>query len=132
MKQLHYLLLGFILISGNVACKKDSPDQTLRNGTYTGTFTVRYQNSVQTTAASLTLANGRFSCTNNFVPGTGSGTFSYTTSTLSFQDEGVWTANFDWNLILNGDYSYTFDGKTLRFSADKNDVGNYSYELVLQ
>ena len=38
--------------------------------------------------------------------------------------------NFDWNLILNGKYEFTYDGKELVISANKNDVGFYKYELT--
>jgi len=43
-----------------------------------------------------------------------------------------WTADFDWNLILNDTYDYAFDGEKLIISADKNNVGNYKYELEKQ
>lgn len=51
---------------------------------------------------------------------------------MSFTDENAWTADFDWNLILNGIYDYSFDGKRLLLVANKNNVGNYKYDLVRQ
>lgn len=37
-----------------------------------------------------------------------------------------------WNFILEGQYDYQFDGKSLKIYADKNDVGHYEYRFVKQ
>ena len=113
------------------ACKKDV---NIIDGTYKGTFTVTYSSGVQIGQTTLELKNGRFSCAGNAnrIPAGGSGSYSSDKNTITFQDENFWTADFDWNLILNGTYDYSFDGKRLKFSADKNGVGNYTYDLERQ
>ena len=44
----------------------------------------------------------------------------------------MWTADFDWNLILEGQYEYQCNGRNLKIFADKNGVGHYEYNLVKQ
>jgi hypothetical protein len=114
------------------SCDKDDLD--VKDGTYKGTFTVIYRSGVQTGQTTLELKNGKFSCSGNSnrIPAGGSGSFSYDSKKIAFNDENAWTADFDWNLILSGKYDYTFDGKTLKISANKNAVGNYVYDLERQ
>lgn len=115
-----------------MGCKKDNLN--IKDGTYKGTFTVTYSSGTQTGQTTLELKNGKFTCSGNSnrIPAGGSGTFSSDNGKITFNDENGWTADFDWNLILNGNYDYTFDGKKLIFSADKNNVGNYNYDLEKQ
>jgi hypothetical protein len=42
---------------------------------------------------------------------------------MSFSDDKMWTADFDLNLLLNGDYETTFDGKKLSLTANRNNIG---------
>lgn len=114
------------------SCKKD--DLNIKDGTYKGTFTVTYSCGTQSGQTPLELKNGKFSCSGNSnrIPAGGSGTFSSNNKKITFNDENVWTADFDWNLILSGQYDYTFEGKKLIISADKNGVGNYKYDLKKQ
>lgn len=118
-----------VLIAG---CNKD--ELNIMDGTYTGTFTVRYSSGTQTGPTTLNLQDGKFSCQGNpnRIPAGGSGTFFADSKTITFQDENVWTADFDWNLILSGQYNYTFNGKKLKIFADKNQVGYYEYDLEKQ
>lgn len=122
----------FSIVTIFSACKKE--DLNIIDGTYKGTFTVIYSSGPQTGQAILELKNGRFSClgNSNRIPSGGSGTFSSDNNMITFNDENFWTADFDWNLILSGKYDYSFDGKKLKFSADKNGVGNYKYDLERQ
>ena len=103
-------------------------------GTYSGTFTVNYSDGTgkSTGATTLELKNGRYTCTGNHnrVPAGGSGTYSISNGKIIFEDENIWTCDFDWNMILKGEYYYTFDGKKLKFSENKNGVGYYEYDLV--
>ncbi len=123
------ILAVFLLASVFIGCKKLNLE--VKEGTYTGTFTVTYQSGTKTGSTSLELKNGRYTCSGNAdrIPAGGSGTYSVDKGIITFHDENIWTADFDWNLILNGPYDYTFDGKKLILSADKNNVGHYEYAL---
>ena len=122
-----FLLLALL----TVQCNNRQP---IEDGTYVGTFTVRYDNSTQSGAVSLRLNNGSYTCSanTNRIPAGGFGTFSVQGNELVFVDSGAYTADFDWNLILDDPYQYTFNGRRLTLSADKNGVGNYRYELEKQ
>ena len=116
--------------------KIEEISKPVEEGTYTGIFTVTYlvdmpgswadSGSRQTT---LELKDGKFTNTGNHRGG-GSGNYSIESNKIIFEDLNFWTADFDGNMILNGEYEYTFDGKRLKFYAYKNDVGYYEYDLV--
>ncbi|MBE0650672.1 MAG: hypothetical protein IH595_07500 [Bacteroidales bacterium] len=132
MKTLKLILVTLTMVTLLLGCKKDN--LKIENGTYTGTFTVTYSSGTETGSTTLELKNGKYTCTGNpgRIPAGGSGSYSFDSSKITFNDVNYWTGDFDWNLILNGQYNYTFDGKNLKISADKNNVGHYEYNLEKQ
>jgi len=132
MKTNFLIVTAFSLATLLWGCKKDN--LTIKDGTYKGIFTVTYSSGTETGQTTVELKNGKFSClgNSNRIPAGGSGTFLTDNNKIIFNDENVWTADFDWNLILNDTYDYAFDGEKLIISADKNNVGNYKYELEKQ
>ena len=118
-----------------ISCGKTSIP--IEEGIYSGTFTVKYfvempwvSGSGETT---LELRNGEYTCTGNsdLIPAGGSGNYSLKNSRVIFNEEHGWLANFDWGLILNGEYDYIFDGKRLKIWI-KSEVGLYEYDLTKQ
>ncbi len=97
------------------------------NSTYVGTFTVTYSSGSQSVPVTLTLKDGKYGCSTR-----GSGTYLTHEDKITFKDENFWTGNFDWNLILNGQYDYSLEGKKLKISAYKNNVGHYEYNMEKQ
>ena len=106
--KLLYLALLFVVVLQ--ACDKDTeptPDQLL-NGTYTGNF---HRTGMDTVAVSITFTD------NNFIgyssrpkyPGICRGSWDVTGSTVSFVDSCTWTADFDWTLILSGNYNISVE-----------------------
>ena len=93
-----------------------------------------YRNDRKSGKTTLVFENGRYTCSGNpdRIPAGGSGTYSIDNGKITFVDENFWTADFDWNLILGGQYDYQFDGKNLKIYADKNVVGHYEYRFVKQ
>ena len=104
----------------------------IEEGTYTGIFTVAYPTGTHTGKTTLELQNSKYTCEGNAnrIPAGGSGAYAIDTDKITFHDENIWTADFDWNLILNGTYDYSFDGKKLKISIKKNNVGYYEYDLI--
>ena len=117
-----------------MSCNKDNSGTTISEGKYKGTFTVTYNSGKQSGRTTLVLENGKYSCTGNSdrIPAGGSGTYSLDNGKITFAEENMWTADFDWNLILEGQYDYQCNGRNLKISADKNGVGHYEYNLVKQ
>ena len=124
-----FIFLAFAIAS----CNKDGTGSV--TGTYVSTFTVTYPTHTATGNATVKLhRNGQFNCsrdTNN-IPAGGSGTFTKTADKMAFKDINYWTADFDWNLILNGEYNFSLDGKNLKLIAFKNDYAQYEYDLTRQ
>ena len=112
----------------------------LEEGIYSGTFTVKYFVEMPQSwgrgsgATTIELKDGKYTCTGNTnrIPAGGGGTYSIKDNKIIFEDKHGWTADFDGNLILNGEYDYKFDGKRLKISANKNDEGHYEYDLKKQ
>ena len=67
----------------------------------------------------------------NHIPGGGSGIFELGDhGTIKFEDQNVWTADFDWNLILNGNYKYKLKGDSLILKKELQEgVKTYEYRL---
>ena len=136
--------VNVIFINGEqVYCYNDKGNEVEYGdleGVYTGTFTLRYCSDVPewwywnytSGETTLELKNGKFTCTGNpnRIPAGGSGNYSINNNKIIFEDVNYWTANFDWNLILNGEYDYTFDGNNLKFS--KVLCSHYEYDIKKQ
>jgi hypothetical protein len=110
------IILSFIMILFAGCSDKLNPD--LLNGRYTGTFHYISPADLKGTSApaDVRLADGRYSSAGNehYIPAGGSGTFVIKDQKfLEFKDENIWTANFDWGLILNGTYNYEVKADSL-------------------
>ncbi|MCP9752196.1 hypothetical protein [Ferruginibacter sp. HRS2-29] len=137
MKLFYSVLFLLSLLLVFAGCKKDGSRALIIPGTYTGMFKVVYPSQTQTGPVTVTFSAGnRYSSTFNpgGVPGGGSGTcsISLVQDSITFNETNYWTGNFDWNLVLTGKYSYSFDGTHLKIWADKNGVGYYEYDLLKQ
>jgi hypothetical protein len=138
MKKYLALFIGIAMMIFAYSCSKQQ--QKPGTGIYTGTFTVEYSNGnsfggndTETGAVTLELKSmSKYDCSANSdrYPAGGSGKYCVGKDKITFTDECMHTADFDWNLILSGEYNYTCDGKNLKIWANKNGVGKYSYELI--
>ena len=142
--QICIFLFALILSLG---CKKSTTVDVLLDGNYTGVLVIT--NSVKsvpvTRPISISLQDGKFNITPstdaNLKPSGGKGTYNFKNGIGYFTDEGVWTADFDWNMILNGEYDIRSSGVdlTLRkrfklqtgFSPATSDA-TVAYEYILK
>jgi hypothetical protein len=125
--------LALIIIVFMACHQKNSQRiEGIEEGIYTGEFKVVYPTGTHTGKTTLELRNSKYTCEGNAnrIPAGGSGTYSINNNKITFHDENIWTADFDWNLILNGEYDYSFDGKKLKLSTDRNHAGHYEYNLT--
>lgn len=142
--QICIFLFALILSLG---CKKSTNVDILLDGNYTGVLVVT--NSVksvpETRPITISLKDEKFSITpsgtTNLKPSGGKGTYTFKNGIGYFADEGVWTADFDWNMILNGEYDIRSSGIDLtlrkRFTAktDFSPATSYAtvdYEYILK
>lgn len=129
------ILSSFLLFVAYTSCNstnKDDSNQAL-NGTYAGIFTVEYVNG-DTISNPVTLKfteenEYQSSANQDRIPAGGSGTYKKKDTTINFTDVNTWTADFDWNLILKGEYQFEQNKDQLILSAYKNEVGLYKYKL---
>ena len=101
------LLLIFIAISIS-ACEKESID--ILDGTYKGTFQRDIINSDDEIAnITLILDKGVFkgSSDKSNYPAICQGTYSIKQDTIIFENQCMFTADFNWTLILDGKYVIT-------------------------
>ena len=63
------------------------------------------------------------------IPAGGSGDWEIQDSVVIFRDKNIWTADFDWHLILDGKYSYSVLGDSLILTADRPNGKSYIYRL---
>jgi hypothetical protein len=132
MKKLFFGSLMLAVALGLTSCRRDLQDPV--DGVYVGTFKVIYPTEDFEGSTRVTLENGRYECEGNEekLPAGGSGEYTVKKRTILFEDENAWTADFDWNRVLGGEYGYTFDGKTLKLVKDRMGIGYYEYNLELQ
>jgi hypothetical protein len=116
-KKLIYLAILIAAISG---CT-DKLTFSAMEGTYSGQF--HYISPLDTVKkiapASVSFSDRTYISQRNQdrVPAGGSGSFEILRDhLLEFKDQNIWTADFDWGLILNGKFRYEVKGDSLILS----------------
>ena len=71
----------------------------------------------------MTFINGTWTGESGIVkfPALCNGTYSNSSNAMTFENACVWTADFDWTLILGGDWTYTFNGNLLIMTKSNGD-----------
>jgi hypothetical protein len=108
--------LAMVALVGLTACKKDKNEVEIASGTYEGTFARVGQARFEPPApVTLTFNGNQFSGqgTVQYYPALCNGSFSVNGSTATFKNACLWTANFDWTFVLDGDYQFSVDGDSL-------------------
>lgn len=128
-------LLAATLILALSGCS-DKLSLDALSGTYTGKFHyLTPENSAKVTAdAKITFSDHTYSSlrNTNYIPAGGSGVFEIQPEEiLNFKDENIWTANFDWGLILNGKYKYDLKGDSLILTRYTEPCPNCSMQAGL-
>jgi len=106
-----------MLIIGISGCEKSAknPEQ-IPDGSYFGTFQRNpASGGGQKANIQITFSKGRWTGQSDIVnyPVIGYGTYKTQGNKLSFDNECAFTANFDWSLILSGEYDYTINGDAI-------------------
>lgn len=110
-------ILLIVLLIGITACEKSkNPDSNPPQGTYIGTFqriSPHYDSQVSNVI--LSFFGGKWSGQSDIskYPALCSGAFTVTENYFDFTNACAWTAEFDWSLILSGEYEYQLTGDSL-------------------
>lgn len=126
-------LLLLIVAIGLFACKKNNSKSI--SGIFEGQFIAIYPatNDTFLGKALITLStNGQYNSKAdvNLYPAGGSGSFTFNDSIIAFNDVNVWTSNFDFNLVLNGLYKYSYEGSKLNLKLHNTNGNIYQYILL--
>ena len=100
------------------------------NGTYEGTFQrdrVWREDSIANITITFEGNSWNGSSDIDKYPALCRGTYSIDGETITFQNECPWTADFDWTLILSGEYILEGSGETLEFSHDTRSASSDTY-----
>ncbi len=110
---MRYFLFAIIMALGLVACEKSASDDQVLSGRYLGIFS---RTGMDTSQVSLFFDLNHFEgfSSNNYYPAICAGNFELSAGQISFADTCAWTANFDWSLILSGDYNIQFTDGIVR------------------
>lgn len=124
-------LFSLLLAFGLCNCKKSENEITkIPEGNYIGTFQrIPVWSDGQISNISITFSSGKWSGQSDIskYPALCHGTYEVQNNKLIFQNECAWTAEFDWSLILSGEYQFTINGNSLIFTRDYRNSTNDTY-----
>jgi hypothetical protein len=125
----YFSVLLFLVISFS-GCSKSDPKISSLKGTYSGTFYCRYSSVVSPGNATVMFSGDNYQCSDNStrVPAGGNGSYHIGNQEIQFKDINLWTADFDWGLILNGNYTYQANADSLVLTKSTNS-SFYQYRL---
>ena len=124
------LFLALILVTGLLSCNKEKFEEEIE-GNYTGTFQrVSPTGFYGPQQVSLHLKDNSFSgeSANARNPAICHGSWEPGSSTINFKNACMWTADFDWTLILDGEFKYELNGMHLSMWKTTGEVID-RYEL---
>lgn len=122
------ILLLFVAF---ISCDRSSSLTTDRS--YKGSFSTKnLVHDYAPTPFSLALEKGKYTFTplENSPMKPSSGTYVVKDKMISFVDENMWTADFDWNLIFTGDFYVTENKKEIILTKKRDD--NFKYIYILE
>lgn len=128
MKPFPYLVLAVAICIG---CRK-SHTVLIRESVYTGTFQRLTPQGGTIVNVSLTLDSGRYSSEGGSgrYPVICKGSYYTKPDSVYFLNECMFTADFDWTLILSGAYSYTQKEDSLIISRQYQQAFTDIYRLA--
>ena len=119
---MRYLFSVIFLSMIFISCRKN-PDKRW-DGIYQGTFQRQIGATGAISNVSLTISSDGYVGYSSQAkyPAICRGMQSMTKDKIIFHDACVWTADFDWNLILDGEYDLDVIGDSLVFHRDYNGI----------
>lgn len=117
MKRICFIIALLLLFCG---CNEDINEiESIPDGVYTGTYQREYAHTSPTLISNITLAftSGTWWGTSSTprYPALCNGDFTIKNGIINFENQCVWTADFDWSFILSGEYSIAQNGDVIEF-----------------
>jgi hypothetical protein len=103
------------------ACSDLALNPSDLDGTFKGTFTITHTTGLgESGIVAFKFAGNQYTCIPEkvYLPPSGSGLFSIVHQTMRLTDTAIHTAEFDWTLILDGEFSISFDDSHLVLEQD--------------
>ena len=129
-KAMRKWLFVLFLLTGLLSCSKEQFEKQIE-GSYTGTFQrISPAGSYSPQQVSLSLKDNSFAgqSTNARQPAICHGNWNAGYRTIRFNNGCLWTADFDWTLILEGEFKYEVNGTYLKMWKTVGEVTD-TYEL---
>jgi hypothetical protein len=132
-------IMLIVLVIGLSGCEKSKTEnKVFPDGTYIGTFqrTINAGDE-QISNVVLTFYDGKWSGQTDilYYPALCHGLFTIENNKIEFTNECAWPANFDWSLILSGEFDYTYNDSSLviqkSYTNSENIVTKDIYTLTL-
>jgi hypothetical protein len=125
------VMMMLVMLVGTACDKGDDPFPKSGN-TYKGRFT-RFESGKQpqTSNVQLRFKNGKFEGGSDQInfPAICEGSYSTKGEMLNFRNSCMFPSNFDWSLILVGDFNYEIKSDSLIISRSYDWGGNDVYRL---
>jgi hypothetical protein len=116
------------------SCKKsnNSCAPLIPDGTYKGTFQRETATGGSSSTVSITVSGNNWTGKSETpeYPALCAGSFKLSGKSIDFQNACIWTADFDWSLILNGSYNFFIKGRELKIWRDYNGANRDVYQLM--
>ena len=118
MKGKIFILFSFLVIMISCNKKNDNIEANI-NGNYNGTF----ERNGNDSKVELTFNNGTFNGQSELgkFPAICRGTYTSSGNKMTFTNNCAWTAEFDWTLILGGDWNLNLNNNMLIMTKSNGD-----------
>lgn len=119
MKTKTFMLIMLVLAIITSCHKDDSNFETNINGNYIGTF----ERGGNIANVEISFNNGTFNGQGDIekFPALCNGNYSISGSIITFENACPWTAEFDWSLILSGNWTYSINNNELLLIKENGD-----------
>jgi hypothetical protein len=108
------------------------PTRPIKSSDYVGTFSIRSEDgTTQSGQVTFRFRTNTYSCIPEkvYLPPSGAGSYRLGDHSLTLTDTAMHTAQFDWSLILNGDFTYSNDGN--KITLTQNDTEHRRYRTIV-
>jgi hypothetical protein len=119
----------WIVIISSTSCEKSHNDK-IPIGVYTGTFQRQLAFGGGATAnIIITFSSNTWTGQSDIpkYPALCHGTYTIDKQNIIFTNDCIWTADFDWSLILGGAYRFSLNGNQLGFLRDDRGPSSDTY-----